>query len=90
MGTPQFAVPTLEALKKSNNDILAVYSQPASKAKRGQKLVKSDIEITAKKLSLNLRTPSNLDDEEELIFLKSLKPDIGVVVAYGKIIQKNF
>ncbi len=90
MGTPQFAVPTLEALKKSNNDILAVYSQPASKAKRGQKLVKSDIEITAKKLSLNLRTPSNLDDEEELIFLKSLKPDIGVVVAYGKIIPKKF
>ena len=89
MGTPQFAVPSLEALKKSNNDILAVYSQPPSKANRGQKLVKSDIEIAAKKFSLNLRTPSNLDDEE-FNFLKNIKPDLVVVVAYGKIIPKRF
>ena len=38
MGTPEFAIPSLEALKNSNNKILAVYAQPPSKANRGQKL----------------------------------------------------
>ncbi len=90
MGTPQFAIPSLEALKKSNNDILAVYSQPAKRANRGQKLVQSKIEIAAKKFSLKIRTPLNLDDENEYNFLKSIKPDIVIVVAYGKIIPKRF
>ena len=47
MGTPEFAVPTLELLLKSNHKILAVYSQPASKANRGQKTSASSIEIFA-------------------------------------------
>ena len=41
MGTPEFSVPTLKSLVKSNHKILAVYSQPASKAKRGQKIIPS-------------------------------------------------
>jgi len=90
MGTPEFAVPSLKELKNSDYEILAVYSQPASKANRGQKLTKSEIEITAERLSLNLRTPSSLDNDEEYNFLKSIKPEIVVVVAYGKIIPKRF
>ena len=90
MGTPEFAVPSLEALKNSNHDILAVYSQPASKANRGQKLTGSKVETTAKKFSLDLRTPSTLDNETEYNFLKSIQPDIVIVVAYGKIIPKRF
>ena len=43
MGTPGFAVPCLEALNNSNHKVISVYSQPASKANRGQKLVKSKI-----------------------------------------------
>ena len=90
MGTPEFAVPSLEALKNSNYNIISVYSQPSSKANRGQKLVESRIEITAKKFSLNIRTPNNLDDDKEYKFFKSIKPDIVIVVAYGKIIPKRF
>ena len=90
MGTPEFAVPCLEALKSSNHNILAVYSQPPNKAHRGQKLFPSKIEIIAKKLLLNIRTPLNLDNEEEYKFLKSIEPDIAIVVAYGKIIPKRF
>ena len=90
MGTPEFAVPSLKELKNSDYEILTVYSQPASKANRGQKLTKSEVEITSKKLSLNLRTPSLLDNDEEYNFLKSIKPDMVVVVAYGKIIPKRF
>jgi len=90
MGTPEFAVPTLEALKNSNNEIIVVYSQPASKANRGQKLIDSKIGILAKKFSLSLRTPKTLDSDEEFKFFSLLKPDIAVVVAYGKIIPKRF
>ena len=90
MGTPEFAVPSLEALKNSNHNILAVYSQPASRANRGQKLVESKVEITAKKFSLNIRTPSVLDSKTEYNFFKSIQPDIVIVVAYGKIIPKKF
>ena len=89
MGTPEFAIPSLEALKNSNNKILAVYAQPPSKANRGQKLVESKIEITAKKFGLKVRTPKTLD-EKEYNFLNSIKPDLVVVVAFGKIIPKRF
>ncbi len=90
MGTPEFAVPSLKELKNSNYEILTVYSQPANKANRGQKLTKSEVEITSEKLSLNLRTPSLLDNDEEYNFLKSIKPEMVIVVAYGKIIPKRF
>jgi methionyl-tRNA formyltransferase len=90
MGTPEFAVPTLDLLLKSNHKILAVYSQPPSKANRGQKIKLSDVEAFSKKNSLKVRTPLKLDSDEEYSFIKNLKPDIVVVIAYGKIIPKRF
>mgnify|MGYP001412724973 CR=1 FL=1 len=90
MGTPEFSVPTLDALINSKHKILAVYSQPASKANRGQKKVPSQIEIFAKEKSLKLRTPENLNNEEEYNFFKKISPDIVVVVAYGQIIPTNY
>ena len=79
MGTPKFAVPSLKELYNSDYEILTVYSQPASKANRGQKLNKSEVEITSEKLSLKLRTPLLLDNDEEYNFLKSIKPDMVIV-----------
>ena len=90
MGTPEFSVPTLESLVNSNHKVLAVYSQPASKANRGQKLIPSRVEVFAKENSLNLRTPDSLDNNQEYNYLKKLEPDIVVVIAYGKIIPKKF
>ena len=90
MGTPEFSIPTLESLVNSNHKVLAVYSQPASKANRGQKIISSSVETFAKKNSLNLRTPSNLNNEEEINYFKKLEPDIVIVIAYGKIIPKKF
>ena len=90
MGTPEFSVPTLESLVNSNHKVLAVYSQPASKANRGQKLIPSRVEVFAKENSLNLRTPDSLDNNKEYNYLKKLEPDIVVVIAYGKIIPKKF
>ena len=90
MGTPDFSVPTLKSLVNSNHKVLAVYSQPATKANRGQRIISSSVEKFAKKNSLNLRTPKVLDSDEEYNFLKSLQPDIVIVIAYGKIIPKRF
>jgi len=90
MGTPEFSVPALESIVNSSHKVLAVYSQPPSKANRGQKIIPSKIEVFAKKHSLNLRTPDNLDDNKEYNYLKKLEPDIVIVVAYGKIIPKKF
>ena len=89
MGTPKFAVPILEVINNSVHEVVAVYSQPAKKAKRGQKIVVSEIEKKSKNLSLNLRTPVQLDNNE-YSYLKAINPDIVVVVAYGKIIPKIF
>ena len=60
MGTPEFSVPTLKSLLNSDHKILAIYSQPANKANRGQKSVSSSIENYLQKgNSLNIRTPKN-------------------------------
>ncbi len=90
MGTPEFSVPALESLLNSEHKILAVYSQPASKANRGQKIIPSSVEKFAKKHFLNIRTPEVLDNDEEYDYFKKLEPDIVVVIAYGKIIPKKF
>ena len=90
MGTPEFSVPTLKLLLKSEHKILSVYSQLPTKAHRGQKITSSSVENFAKKKALNVRTPLTLDSDEEYDFMKNLKPDIVVVIAYGKIIPKRF
>ena len=92
MGTPEFSVPTLESLLKSDHKVVTVYSQPARKANRGQKINQSSVEglFLLKKHQLNLRTPETLNNDEEYNYLKMLRPDIVIVIAYGKIIPKNF
>ena len=90
MGTPEFSIPTLKSLTQSNHKISAVYSQPARKSNRGMKTNPSSVEIFAKKNSLNFRSPESLENSEEYNFFQELKPDIVIVVAYGKIIPKNF
>ena len=90
MGTPEFSLPTLEELIKNNFNILTIYTQPPKRSKRGQKINPSPIEEFSKKKNLNLRSPSSLNNAEELKFFKNLSPDLVVVVAYGQIIPKNF
>ena len=90
MGTPQFSVPVLETLAKSSYQISCVYTQPSKKSNRGQKLNLSPVQKAAENLKLVVRTPNNLNTEEELKFFKEINPDIVVVVAYGQLISRNF
>ena len=89
MGTPEFAIPTLEQLINSNHKIICVYTQPSKKKSRGQKIQKTPIHIFSEKKGLMVRT-SKLTDENELTKFKDLKPDLVIVVAYGQIIPSSF
>ena len=86
MGTPHFAVPILKAINNSGHKILEVYTQPATKSGRGQKFSQSEIFYCAEKLNLKVRSPDSLETSEEINHIKKLKPDLVVVVAYGKIL----
>ena len=90
MGTPEFSVPTLDALIKNKFNIVGVYTQPPKKSKRGQKINASPIEEFSKKNKINFRNSISLDSREEFEIFKKLSPDLAVVVAYGQIIPKNF
>ena len=90
MGTPDFSVPSLEALIKNKFNIISVYTQPPAKSNRGQKINVSPIEEFSKKNKLNFRNPKNLNSEEEFKIFKELSTDLVIVVAYGQIIPKNF
>ena len=86
MGTPEFSVQSLEAINKSKHKILSVFTQPPQKKLRGQKILPSPIQKAAERLKIPIRTPASLNSQEDYQFLKSLSPDVVVVVAYGKII----
>ena len=90
MGTPEFSVPTLEALIKNKFNIRSVYTQPPTKSNRGQKINASPIEEFSKKNKLNFRNPKNLNSDDEFKIFKELYADLVVVVAYGQLIPKNF
>ena len=88
MGTPEFSVPTLKAIYKTDNKILEVYTQPPKKKNRGQKIVNSPIHEYSKKLGIAVRNP-NVFDDVEINHIEKLKPDLIIVVAYGKILPKK-
>ena len=91
MGTPLFAVPILKSLYQNGYPISVVYTQPPQKSHRGQKINKSPIQGISETLNIDFRCPENLkNNNEELKFIKDLNADLTIVVAYGKIIPKNF
>ncbi len=90
MGTPDFSVPILKSIVDSKHKILEVYTQPPKKKNRGQKINLSPIHEYSKKNNILVRHPSTLNSDEELEHIKKLKPDIAIVVAYGKILPTKF
>ena len=90
MGTSYFAVPILKSLYQNGYPISVVYTQPPKKSKRGQKFNKSPINLFCENISLEVRTPQTLkNNNEEDLYLRDLKPDIIIVISYGQIIPIN-
>ena len=91
MGTPLFAVPILKSLYQNGYPITVVYTQPPQKSQRGQKINKSPIQSISETLNIDFRSPENLkDNKDEYDFIKNLKAELAIVVAYGQIIPKEF
>jgi methionyl-tRNA formyltransferase len=88
MGTPDFAVPTLQALAGSRHEIACVYTQPPAPQGRGQVMTPSKIHQAAERLGLLVKTPLSLKDQAEIEAFCRLDIDLLVVVAYGQILKK--
>lgn len=88
MGTPDFAVPTLNALHELRHDIAAVYTQPPRPAGRGKKLQPSAVHKRADELGLLVRHPISLKNAEAQQEFAALNADVAVVAAYGLILPQ--
>jgi methionyl-tRNA formyltransferase len=88
MGSPDFAVPSLNALVEAGHDVIAVYSQPPRPAGRGKGERKTAVHERADELGIEVRTPRTLRDEHEQARFRGLDTDLAVVAAYGLILPK--
>ena len=86
MGTPAYAVPTLDALCASAHFIAAVYTRPPRPAQRGRKVRPSPVSLRAETAGIEVRTPPSLKPTEAQAAFAALEPDIAVTVAYGLIL----
>lgn len=88
MGTPDFAVPTLNALVAAGHDIVAAYSQPPRPGgRRGKALTPSPVHARAEELGIEVRTPLSFKkDPEAIAAFAALNADVAVVAAYGLIL----
>ena len=82
MGTPSFAVKTLETILDSHHQVVGVVTAMDKPAGRGKKIKQSDVTVFAKEQGLNVLQPENLKDEQFVAQLESLKADLFVVVAF--------
>ncbi len=87
-GTPEFAVPALQALIDSPHQVVAVYTQPDRPAGRGRKLQPSPVKQCALDHELKLMQPPSLKSPTELEQLQSLQADLMVVAAYGLLLPQ--
>ena len=88
-GTPVFAVPTLAKLVESPSEVVTVVSQPDRPRGRGQRSSGSPIKSLALRENIPVLTPENLNDPSFLQQMRSLRLELGVVVAYGKLIPNK-
>lgn len=89
-GTPEFALPTLHALRESPAvDLMAVVTRPDKPAGRGKKLQSPSVKIAAEEMRLEIYQPASLKKDEVLEWLRQRKPDAIVVVAYGGFIPTS-
>ena len=90
MGTPDFAVPTLERIIKDGHEVVAVVTQPDKSKNRGMKVQYSPVKECAIKYNIPVLQPVRVKkDEEFLEKYKELDPDVTVVVAFGQILPKS-
>ena len=88
MGTPDFAVPSLQALIDAGHDVCAVYTQPDKPQGRKQILTAPPVKTLALAHNIPVFQPNTLKNEDEQARLRALAPEVIIVVAYGKLLPK--
>ena len=88
MGSPGFAVPTLDALVAAGHEVVAVYCQPPRTAGRGKALRPTAVQLRAQALGLQVRSPTTLRTAEAQAEFAAFDADVGVVAAYGLILPQ--
>jgi methionyl-tRNA formyltransferase len=86
MGSPDFAVPSLDALVAAGHEVLCVYTQPPRPAGRGKGEQKTAVHKRAEELGIEVRSPRTLRDPQEQARFAALDSDLAVVAAYGLIL----
>ena len=90
MGTPDFAVKPLEALISNNYEVVGVFTQPDKPVGRKAVLTPPPVKVVAESNNIPVFQPNSLKNGEGVKILETLKPDVVIVVAYGKILPKDF
>jgi len=88
MGSPDFAVPSLDRLVEAGHEVVAVYAQPPRPAGRGKADRKTAVHERAEQLGIEVRTPGSLRDPGEQSLFRALNAELAVVAAYGLILPK--
>ena len=88
-GTPDVAIPALDALVASDHDVVGVVTRPDAPAGRGRKLVASPVGLRAEELGLPILKPAHPREPEFLAALAELRPDVCPVVAYGALLPQS-
>ncbi len=89
MGTPDFAVPTLDSLVKNGYDVIGAVTQPDKPRGRGYQLTPPPVKVYATEKNIPVYQPATLKGEEFAALLADIDPEVIVVVAYGKILPQN-
>ena len=89
MGTPEFAVPTLQALVDAAHEVVCVYTQPPRPGgRRGRELTPSPVQSRAEDLGIEVRHPTSLKSADEQARFADLEADVAIVAAYGLILPQ--
>lgn len=86
MGTPDFSVPALETLLAGEHEVIGVFSQPDRPKGRGKQLQPTPVKEVALRANIPVYQPVSINTDECQSLLKSLAPDVIIVIAYGKIL----
>ena len=89
MGTPEFATPAIDSLIDAGHEIAAVFSQPDKPKGRGYSMTPPPVKVKAMEHNIPVYQPKSMRDGEALKIFREIKPDVGVVIAYGKILPQE-
>ena len=89
MGTPEFAAPAIDSLIAAGHEIAAVFSQTDKPKGRGYAMTPPPVKVKALEHHIPVYQPTSMKDGEALKIFHEIQPDVGVVIAYGKILPKD-